>query len=58
MKVYRFCKITHDRFHFQHKCFFTGIMCEMDLEKAHSIWEEVKKKAIVANQPIVLLEKL
>ena len=24
-------KIYHDRFHFEHKCFFTGKICEMDL---------------------------
>ena len=52
------CKIIHDCFHFEHKCFFTGQICEMDLEKVQSICEEIKKKAIIANQPIILLEKL
>ena len=52
------CKIVNERFHFEHKCFFTGRICKMDLERAQSIWEEKKKEAIIANQPTVLLKKL
>ena len=52
------CKITHERFHFEHKCFFTGRICEMDLQRALSIWEEKKNEAIISNQPTVVLKRL
>ena len=52
------CKITQERFHFKHKCFFTGRICQMDLQRAQSIWEEKKKEAIISNQPTTMLKRL
>ena len=37
------CKITHERFHFEHKYFFTGRICEMDY-KGHRAFGKRKKK--------------
>ena len=52
------CKITQERFHFEHKCVFTGRICEMDLQRAQSIWEEKKKEAIITNLPTIVLKRL
>ena len=45
------CKVINERYHYYHKCIFTGEHVFMDIGVAVSQWEKSKINEIVNNKP-------
>ena len=50
------CKVINERYHYYHKCIFTGKHVFLDIGVAVPEWENLKVNEIVNNKPQVNLE--
>ena len=49
------CKIINEKFHYHHKCMFTGTNVYVDVSVAYSKWEKIKIEELVKNEAKVVV---